>query len=359
MSLTIYYFSHYNPSAACVRYRGKYLLENLKDKKNVEYYFIYPDYSIQMISRFMLVLFKIMFTKTNGLIICQKIYRPRLYSRILYLLIQHSGLKSVYDIDDAYFVNYGDSVINKFITASNKVITGSQSLLQYSNRINPNSERIPSSVFDQKMKLRIQPLKTTLGFVGSLNYYLPVLMDQVFPAILEIKTPIKLVILGINRDYHPKLLTEYFQENKNIELILPQIKNWENESVIYDWIKTFSFGLSPLTNSIIDNSKSAFKMKQYFSCGVPVLGSDIGENNTIISNKHNGFICNSKTDYFNAILKLDKMENEEYNNWQLNSLNSISNYYYDDFTNMYWNSLNSINKAKTTVRYTVESNFNF
>ena len=342
MNPEIYYFSHYTPSAACVRYRGKYLLENLHKTKEIKYHFIYPEYSVKMMTQFLFVVFNIIFTKKKGLIICQKIYRPGLFSKILYYLIRYSGTKSLYDIDDAYYVNYGEVVINKFISASNGVITGSEALLQYAKKLNPNSKKIASSVIRQSVEIKLKPDKLTIGFVGSVNYYLPVLMEQVFPAILEINIPAKLVVLGINREYHPKMITDYFQKKSNIEVIIPEIKNWENEALIYNWIKTFTIGLSPLTNSIIDNSKSAFKMKQYLSCGVPVLGSDIGENKSLINHFKNGLICNSKNEYINAIKFIEQMDDIEYEKLQITALESVKSYYYDSYVNSYWDSILSI-----------------
>ena len=341
MKLTIFYFAHFNPSAACVRYRGKYLLETLNKEKEVTYHFIYPEYSVKMMMNIIKMLFDLLFSSGEKIIINQKIYRETLYSYIILYLVKYAKLPSIYDIDDAYFVKHGDRVINQFIKHSTKVIVGSERLLQYAEDFSENIELIPSSVFKQHADSRTKPNEITIGFVGSLNYYLPLLKTKIFPALVKLNFPFRLVLIGLNREHLKDAISSYFAEHSHIDLSLPENIHWENETDVYARINEFTVGLAPLSESLIDECKSAFKLKQYFSLGIPVIGSNLGENVKHIRHQENGLVCHSIQEYFDAFNHIRQMEDLQYVQWSKQAKESLDGCYFQDYVNDYWKAIES------------------
>ena len=59
-------------------------------------------------------------------------------------------------------------------------------------------------------------------------------------------------------------------------------------------------------------SKSAFKTKQCFNNGVPVLSSDVAENNLFVEHGKNGFLCNNPSDFRQRIVEIKEMSDEQY-----------------------------------------------
>lgn len=144
------------------------------------------------------------------------------------------------------------------------MIVGSERLLEYAKDYNENTELIPSRVFEQNVGVRSKPEKITIGFVGSLNYYLPLLKTKVFPALIKLNFPFRLILLGVNREYLKSTISGYFENESNIDLSIPENIDWEDETDVYARINEFTVGLAPLSESLIDECKSAFKLKQYF-----------------------------------------------------------------------------------------------
>jgi len=137
------------------------------------------------------------------------------------------------------------------------------------------------------------------------------LYSLLFPAITQLKFEVKFVLIGIKEKEDIPEIKNYFQNYKHIELEIPENLNWENDSWLYDKIKEFDLGVSPMLDFEFNRAKSAFKAKQYLSCGVPVLASNIGENSVFV-NKNNGYLCNTTDDYLSAIIDLTNLNTEEY-----------------------------------------------
>lgn len=337
----IFYFTHGNPSGACVRYRGKYLLRALEDHYNFKTYFVYPSYKLKHILNFFWILILMICTKPgNRILICQKIYRVRIYSKILLYIFKYTRSKTIYDIDDAYYVNHGDTIINRFMKYSNTIVVGSDRLKTYSHQFNKSVYHITSPVILQEKTIKEKPKEFTIGWVGSFNYHRKNLYELALPAIKEAMVPCKLIISGINRDEQRAELIDYFEAIQYVDLDIVDIQNWENEELVYSLIKRFTVGINPLRNNEIDNCKSAFKIKQYFACGVPALASPIGENNKFLEDYINGISCNSISDFKKGIIEFNEMTNEDYKRFQKNCFKTANTVGYEYYVNEYLKLLN-------------------
>lgn len=113
-----------------------------------------------------------------------------------------------------------------------------------------------------------------------------------FLELSKISFPIKLTLIGVKNQKDIPEIREYFKEQSNIEIEIPTNLQWENDAWIYPKILTFDLGVSPMNNHLFNKSKSAFKAKQYLSCGIPTAACNVGDNKEFVKHNKNGFIIN-------------------------------------------------------------------
>src|SRR5690606_1249031 len=112
-----------------------------------------------------------------------------------------------------------------------------------------------------------------------------------FPALHDVKFPLTLKLLGVASENEVLEIKSFFKNNPFITVDAPLHLDWLNENTIYEIIQSFNLGVSPLLDNEFNRGKSAFKLKQCLSCGIPVLGSSVGENKTFLQDGFNGYLC--------------------------------------------------------------------
>jgi glycosyltransferase involved in cell wall biosynthesis len=70
----------------------------------------------------------------------------------------------------------------------------------------------------------------------------------------------------------------------------------------------------------------AFKLKQYLNAGVPVLSTDLPENNRFVVHAVNGFLCNKAEDFRQRIIQFHEMDPEDYKVLSGNARTGISRF---------------------------------
>ncbi len=259
---------------------------------------------------------------------------------------------TLYDIDDAEYLNFPPSTINYFMKNCEACSVGSKALKKYAEKFNSNVFLLTSPIIAHN-KIKKERNKTlTIGWIGFYNtdekdtdeYAHKKSIYKLFlPALLDIEFKIKLVIIGITSKRDKKEINDYFSRNKNISIEIPENINWQDELSIYDRIKEFDIGISPLLDTERNRAKSAFKLKQYFSCGVPALGSSVGENSAFLENGVNGYLCETPDDYKKTISKLKFMSEADFNQFSSNALKSVVDFkmktYCCSFLRFYENSV--------------------
>jgi len=328
----IYWFSYYNLNDPSVRYRGKYVLDELYKKNDIKYTIIYPGYDFKNISRFIKAFFSVIFfRKKDSLIVFQAIFRNGIYSNALKVILFFRKTNTLYDTDDADYTRFPPKTINYFIKKCEACSVGSKALSEYVQKYNSNIILLTSPVIAHDKIKKEKNQTFTIGWIGYYNAHKESLIQLLFPAIKDINFKLKLIIIGVVKEQHKKEIRSYFGNNKNVFIEIPENINWLDELSIYNIIKTFDVGISPLIDSELNRAKSAFKLKQYLSCGVPVLGSSIGENSSFIENGINGYICNTPEDYKNMILKINNLSANEYKFLSNNAIKSINKFSIENF----------------------------
>jgi glycosyltransferase involved in cell wall biosynthesis len=254
---------------------------------------------------------------------------------VLKLLVLIRNKDTLYDIDDAEYFRQPTSTLHFFLKHCQKIAVGSQALKEYCLVYNSNVyiQTSPVIKHSHSKKERTTPLH--IGWVGDFGNGRSIskhfshktsLYQLLFPALLELDISIKLSLIGIKDPKDIPEIQHYFKDKPNIHLEIPTQLNWETDEWLYPLIATFDLGVSPMVDHPFNQAKSAFKAKQYLSCGVPVVGSSVGENDKFVQHNHSGLLCQGVDGFKLALEKFAQMSNNEYIKFSTNVLSSYSNY---------------------------------
>lgn len=332
----IYWFAPYNITCPSTRYRGKYPLEHLQKHHNISFDFILPDRSFSGLLFFLKTFLSILFfRKKNSLLVIQKICSNRWYANALKLLVLIRKNDTLYDIDDAEYFRQPTESLHFFLKHCQAISVGSQALKEYCLVYNPVVYIQTSPVIKHPHSKKEKTTPLHIGWVGDFGNGRSVsksfshktsLYQLLFPALLELDIPIKLSLIGIKNATDIPDIQSYFKEKPNIQLEIPTQLNWETDEWLYPLIATFDIGVSPMVDHPFNQAKSAFKAKQYLSCGVPVVGSSIGENDKFVQHGQSGLLCKEAQDFKLALEQFAQMSKNEYLKFSTNALSSYPKY---------------------------------
>jgi glycosyltransferase involved in cell wall biosynthesis len=319
----IYWFTNYNLSSPSGRYRAKYPLEMLAGR-GIGSTLVYPGYALKNIIYFTLVFFTILFfRKKHSLIVFQKIYTKGIYAAALKTLLFFHPKHTVYDIDDAEYLKFSPETIHHFMKYCSSCTAGSKSLVEYARQYNPNVFLLSSPVIPHPHIKTKKNNVLTIGWIGYYNAHRESLKQLFFPALSQLDFPVRFILLGVDREQHRKEVNAYFSMNKAITVEIPEYIDWNDENSVYERIKEFDFGISPLLDTEMNRAKSAFKLKQYLSCGVPVLASPVGENLHFLQEQLTGYFCHSPEEFRQLLSTFRTMPDEAYALLSANALKSV------------------------------------
>jgi glycosyltransferase involved in cell wall biosynthesis len=318
----IYWFAYYGSVSPSTRSRGELPLKVFLEKYDITHSIVYPGYGFKNIIHFISVYLEVLFFRDPcSLLVIQKIYSNRLYATALKFLLLIRKKHSLYDIDDAEYLRHAPGSVNFFMKHCTFVSVGSKALEIYAQRFNSNVLLNTSPVANHHYFKNSLAEKFTIGWVGDYgngNGYSYAfshkrgLNELVFPIIKKLGIPFRLVLIGINKAQDIKAVRNFFAEMENIELIIPENIDWTDEDWLYQEICKFDIGLAPLIDHEFNQAKSAYKVKQYLSCGVPVLASSVGENVNFILQGINGFLYDLPGEYASQINHFAGIEKDKY-----------------------------------------------
>jgi glycosyltransferase involved in cell wall biosynthesis len=291
-------------------------------------------YSLNVICRFILVYISVLlFQKKNSIIVFQKIRTNRIYAAALKLLLYLRPENTIYDIDDPDYLTFNKKTINHFIQNAEKCTVGSAALYDYASKLNPNSFLLTSPVIYHNETRNNTNTIFTIGWIGYYNAHRNSLKELLFPALSNHNFDIRLVLLGVSNSKDILEIQAMFANSPNITLDIPIGINWLDEMSVYKRICTFDIGVSPLLNTDVNQAKSAFKLKQCLSCGVPVLASPVGENNSFIKNGVNGYFCIDSSEFRMKIITMKELHVNAYNDMAKNALETTNEFNMNLYTN--------------------------
>ena len=265
-----------------------------------------------------------------------KLHNRGLYTSLLKLLLRFRSNNTLYDTDDADYIRYKGKNIYHFATNCSACIVGSDFLRDHFLEKNDNVFKLTSPVLvHDKRKANKKSSFIHLGWVGDFGVnegelshfcHKRSFTHLILPALQATNANLRLTIMGIRNPRDAEEIRSAFRGRENIELEFPENIDWMNESEIYARISEFDVGLSPLVNHDFNKAKSAFKVKQYLSCGVPVLASPVGENRVFVNSAENGFLCDNSDVFLKGIETFHSMSEEDYRRFSRNALQTRSDY---------------------------------
>jgi glycosyltransferase involved in cell wall biosynthesis len=249
------------------------------------------------------------------MIVVQRIHSSFIYATAIKFLIKVRPSRTFYDLDDADYLDYPPKTIYYFIKNCSGVFVSSRELVMYFSVFNTNIILNTSPTPDLGIIKTKKNSILTIGWIGDFDGdHKEALLNLLFPVLKELTFEIKLIILGVGRKSKDDFLflTDYFKPITNINLEMPYNIDWNNEAGIQKRIIEFDIGVAVILNNERHRSKSAFKLKQYLNNGVPVLSSDLPENNFFVKEGRNGFLCSSLEKFKQRIIEINEMSNDDY-----------------------------------------------
>lgn len=333
----IYWFAYYNLDSPSVRYRAKYPLDYAKEKLGITSNLIIPGYSPKRLLNFIVSYFTaLFFPKKNSLIVIQRVRSNFIYSNLLKLLVIVRQTLTVYDLDDADYLEHDPSTIHFFARHCSCISAGSPEIAEYLQKFNKNVIHTTSPTPDYGVVKKERNSIFTIGWIGGFGWgHKDSLYKYLFPALKQLTFCCKLVMIGIPSESDQSELIEYFAEHSNIRISIPKEINWKDEKEIQKMIRKFDVGIATLLNHPIQLAKSGIKAKQYMNNGIPVICNDLPENKNVVINGFNGFICNSHFEFSEKLTQLRNMNDDEYWEYSVNARKSIAKFnhrkYFEDF----------------------------
>lgn len=214
--------------------------------------------------------------------------------------------KIIYDFDDAIWIpNYseansffsflkGYSNVKHICHWSHRVSCGNSYLCEFASLENPNVQYNPTTIDTENYHSKIKDHsggRFVIGWTGShstIRY-----LNEIIPVIEELEQVYDfefIVISDIKPDFQLKSL---------------KFTKWNKETEIDDLLK-FNVGIMPLENDKWAKGKCGFKALQYMALGIPAIVSPVGVNTKIVDHDVNGYVCNTREEWKNALETLLK-----------------------------------------------------
>jgi glycosyltransferase involved in cell wall biosynthesis len=216
---------------------------------------------------------------------------------LMIFLIKHVlRRKVIFDFDDALYIKT-PILIYILTRISNFVIVGSHALYQYVFTKNKRVFLIPTSISVKEVQMNSRPddsmnnsivnKKIKVGWLGSTSTIKNLRMLVEPLNLLGLEYEIEFRVIGAQSEKEYRRYQQYFSEFKNVKLVLiPWLKKNELKE-----LSQFDIGVAPLTPGPWEEGKCGFKLLMYMSMGIPCVASAVGENNFIIQDGENGFLC--------------------------------------------------------------------
>jgi glycosyltransferase involved in cell wall biosynthesis len=253
--------------------------------------------------------FKIWFINKYDLIVIEKELFPYCPSWFEYII--SSNKKCIIDYDDAIFHNYDlhpniivrfllKNKIDKIMRYSHTVTVGNHYLANRASRAQAKKIYVIPTVIDinrYTVKKYLNNTPIVIGWIGT---------QSSFKYLFSIKNVLK----RLTQEYN--ILIHIVGTKKTLGLGDKEVHfEWSEDTEVNSILK-FDIGIMPLFDTPWEQGKCAYKLIQYMGCGIPVVASAIGANNSIVHNEQNGYLVHTKEEWYNAIsLYINNIENRK------------------------------------------------
>ncbi len=329
----IYWFAYFHLESPSVRYRAKYPLDFARKEFVIDSRLVFPGYSMKRIVGFLSAyLSALLAPKRGSIIVIQRVRSNFIYANLLKLLVKCTGSRTVYDLDDADYLEYPSRNIYFWAKNCNYISAGSEGIREHLSHSNVKALHVTSPVPDLGIIKSKRNKLFTIGWIGGYDWgHKESLHQLLFPALMKLDFPCKLIMVGIPKEEDREAIAGMLASKDNITVELLEAIEWENEESVQRMIASFDIGIATLVDNTVQRSKSGIKTKQYMNNGVPVVSSDIPENSNVVTHNYNGMLCSSSKEFTDAINRFYDMGEEEYAAFSKNARNSVKNFNHERF----------------------------
>ena len=213
-------------------------------------------------------------------------------------------------IKKPYVVDYDDAVFHLYDQHKNPIVrmcfkhkiaaimrharmvtVGNTYLFEYAQRAGARRiTTLPTVVDMQRYKMIPRPRhQFTVGWIGT-----PItqkFLENIYQAlkIVSKEDHMRIVLIGASQSA--------------LQGIEREVISWSEKTEV-EAINQFDVGIMPLSNDPFSKGKCGYKLIQCMACGVPVVASPVGSNNTIIDHGINGFLAETESDWIRFLKML-------------------------------------------------------
>lgn len=209
-----------------------------------------------------------------------------------------SGKPVVYDFDDAFYLAYEGKPLlagklDPLMADATACVCGNDYLRRHALRFNPSVVVVPTTVDTA----RYRPAKESrewppvIGWIGS-------------PSTWDYVRPLLPLLASLCADGNARMLAVGAgREAERDRFPGLELRGWSETTEIAD-VQAMNIGIMPLPDSPWARGKSGYKLVQYMACGLPVIASPVGVNESIVSHGDNGFLARELQAWRASLLSL-------------------------------------------------------
>ena len=289
----IYFFPKGSISTPSSRFRAFYVAERLQKSgldvaicRSPRHYSSVFNITFERIRDFFSnLIFVARFSRSDIIFLQKTIFQPEIIY-LIFLFRRFRGYKVIFDIDDLSINGIAKFLFRK----ADLVIVSSHYLQKIALWYNSFVELVPTGIpledYEKCRKKKYSASLPAIGWMGSVNTHRKnlKLLAQVFKKLLDD---------GNNFSF---TLISYAPDNEVDKMfVMPGLKFRRLGPFSGDQIPIeagkFDISVMPLEDTSRNRAKASFKLIESMAVGVPVVGSNIGENNYLIKNEENGFLA--------------------------------------------------------------------
>jgi len=279
--------------------------------KELSYYEINLDVSYPLISAYPPVknkLFRILWFITEYAYSFWRLRRGNNFSAVIlqrelistFATFEHLlNVPIILDVDDAVWLSREGNGINKIAKIADIIVCGNKFIADYFSQQGHQVVIIPTSVdidkYKPNLKLASVTKEVVIGWSGTSSGFK--YLYDIETALINTIREFKGVKIRIISDRRPnfKLLN-----NDDYEFV-----KWTTENEV-SLIQGIDIGIMPILRDDWSNGKCSYKMLLYMACEKPVIATDFGMNNEVLSKGNVGIGVNSAEDWYEAFATLIK-----------------------------------------------------
>ncbi len=340
----VYFFTKGTISAGSSRHRA-FLVAEFLNKRNIKTKVIIPPVFEKNKNKFvvrLIYLRNIFSPRKKDTVVLQTAIFNKLFIFLIILSKKIFKFQLIFDFDDAIY-KYKLKETKKILTIADKVIVASNKLYGWDN-IKSKPKLIMPNLIDAKktnkfIRNNFKRSDIVFGWIGgapeSINNLK--ILEPIFEKVVQKKYKINFHLIGLLNSQEVKKI---FSNIKNLNFTFVNDLNWAKENEIEKALQKVDVGLSPLQDDEDNWARCSLKVLNYMSVGLPVIGSNIGENNNFINNNVTGYLCEVEDEWVEKIIFFLEHKNKIQKMGRLGRDRLVKKFSYQNFIKKYIDFIN-------------------